>query len=95
REWLGRLRHRDKYARFRRSLSRSAVPILASAVILVGLFCGWVLGRAEVSAVQRMTAAGTLDFRNEVERSNFRLLRDRFEKRHEEMLAEFLGSAEP
>jgi len=87
REFVG-LPLRKQYARFRRTLYRSLVPIIASAVIVVGIFCGWALGRAEGSAVRRIRGSAGIGFRSEIERSNYRLLRDRFIEQHEAMMAE-------
>jgi hypothetical protein len=73
---------RKQCARFRRSLYRSLVPILATAVIGVGTLGGWTLARGERAAVRRIKGSAAFDFRNEIEGSNFRLLRNRFANLH-------------
>jgi len=87
REFAG-LYVRKQYAHFRRTLFRSLVPILAAAVIVVGLICGLSLSRLEASALGRVEGAASIDLRNALEMSNFRLLRDRHGQQHEAMLAE-------
>ena len=79
-------RLRGQFAHFRRTVIRSMAPILAAAVIVVGMFCGLALWRAESSAVERIRGAASLDFQNEVELSNFRLVRDRFTQEHRAMM---------
>ena len=83
REYLALLR--KPYAIFRRSLVRSMVPILASAVILIGLLCGTVLRRAEIAASRRATGDAEIGFLNEVPRSNFRQFQDQFRQRLQEL----------
>ncbi|MDY7011811.1 MAG: hypothetical protein SVV80_13835, partial [Planctomycetota bacterium] len=85
REFVG-LYWRKQYAHFRRTLYRSLVPIIASAVIVVGIFCGWALARGESSAARRITGSATLTLRNELERSNYRILRENFIEQHTEMM---------
>ncbi len=75
-----------RYDHFRRTLYRSLVPIIASAVIVVGIFCGWALARGESSAARRITGSASFSFRNEIERSDFRSLRDNFVAQHAEMM---------
>ncbi len=71
---------------FRRTLYRSLVPIIAAAVIVVGIFCGWALARGESSAAKRITGSSAMDFCNELERSDFRLFRENFIAQHTEMM---------
>lgn len=71
---------KKQYSRFRRTLQRSLVPVLAAAVIVVGLSCGWLLARGEASAARRLKGLGFFHV-NEVERSDFRILRDHFAER--------------
>ncbi len=83
-----------RYDHFRRTLYRSLVPIIAAAVIVVGLFCGWALARGERSAVQRITDSGTFSFRNEMEGSDYRLIRDNFAAQHAEMMKRQTGTGD-
>ena len=86
REYFGTL-YQKTYKPFRRALRRSLLPILASAVILIGASCGWALALRETAAVRRMTGRGDLSFRTEIDRSAFSQLRQRMAERHEQMLA--------
>ncbi len=63
---------RKGFARFRRTVFRSMVPIIASAVIVVGVICGWALSRAETSAVRRIKGDAYYNTLNEIDFSNFR-----------------------
>ena len=72
-------------AHFRGTLWRSMVPILASAVIVVGIFCGLALRRAEAAAVARITGRADVGRHNEIELSGFREMRERFVKAHEKV----------
>ena len=74
-----------EWAHFRGTLLRSMVPILAAAVIVIGIFCGLALRRAEATAVSRITGRADVGLHNEVELSNFRELRERFVKAHEKL----------
>ncbi len=78
-----------QYSVFRKTFFRSIVPIFAATVIVIGIACGWLLARAESSAVRRMTGRAEVNIRNEVENSDYRFLRDRFIKQHNEYLQEF------
>ena len=62
---------------FRRTLVRSVVPVLAALVIVAAMGMGTILVRQETAAVGRMTGAASCDFRNEIELSDYRLVRDR------------------
>ncbi len=73
-----------RYDHFRRTLYRSLVPIIAAAVIVVGIFCGWALARGENSAARRIT--GSAGCGNELEGSDYHLLRDNFAAQHAEMM---------
>ena len=79
REFIGLLNRR--YNQFRRSVYRNIVPILAAAVIVVGIICGIVLNRAETAAARRVTGDAVLSFKAEIDRSDYRELRDRFAAR--------------
>ena len=73
-----------RYNQFRRSLYRNIVPILAAAVIVVGIICGIVLTRAETSAARRVTGDAILSFKAEIDRSDYKQMRDRFAARKTE-----------
>ncbi|MCD4699817.1 MAG: hypothetical protein K8R91_04510, partial [Phycisphaerae bacterium] len=83
-----------RYDHFRRTLYRSLVPIIASAVIVVGIFCGWALARGESSAAKRITESASLRLRNEIERSDYRGLRDKFAAQHAEMMNRQTGTGD-
>ena len=69
---------------FRRSLARSLMPILAAAVIVLGIACGWPLARAERTAVSAAKGRASFDLLlREVEDSDYRLLRQRLAARAE------------
>jgi len=68
----------NELIRFRRTLRRSMVPILAAAVILVGAVCGWSLANMEKSAISRVRGQAAWDWRDEMERSTFGPLKERF-----------------
>ncbi|MCK5114835.1 MAG: hypothetical protein KAR11_08760 [Phycisphaerae bacterium] len=72
------------YRQFRRSLYRNIVPILAAAVIVVGIICGFVLNRAETAAAKRVTGNAMMSFATELERCDYREIRDRFAARQAE-----------
>jgi len=75
---------RGRFGRFRRSVRRSAVPILAAAVIVLGIACGAPLARQERSAVARAKGPASFDLlTREVQDSDFRLLRQRLAARAE------------
>jgi uncharacterized membrane protein YidH (DUF202 family) len=81
-------RKAGEVAHYRRTAVRSIVPILAAAVIVVGLICGMALQRSEASAVG--WAGGQVagvEFDREVERSSFIKLRDHFRQEQAEMKA--------
>ncbi|KKM06383.1 hypothetical protein LCGC14_1744540 [marine sediment metagenome] len=86
REYFG-VTYRKRYKPFRRALRRSLVPILAAATILIGVSCGWVLARGERSAVRRMKGNAVVSLSREVDRCDYRLLRDRMARQHKQMLA--------
>jgi hypothetical protein len=92
REYLGRI-FRPPYKHFRRSLYRSMVPILAAAVILVGAVLGWGLAQGEVSAIQRAKGMAGFSLTNEIEHSDFRLLKEQFIQRQRELTAKSLSGA--
>jgi len=79
REFIGLLNRR--YNQFRRSLCRNIVPILAAAVIVVGIICGIVLNRAEAQAARRVTGDAMISLKAEIDRSDYKQLRDRFAAR--------------
>ncbi|KPK85003.1 MAG: hypothetical protein AMJ81_04385 [Phycisphaerae bacterium SM23_33] len=87
REYAGPL-FRKPFAAFRRTLYRSLVPIFAASVIVVGAACGWGLAWGERSAMRRVKGMADINIVNEVERSNYRLLRDRLAARHEVMMSQ-------
>jgi len=64
------------YLRFQRSLRRSLIPILAAAVIVVGIGLGGLLATGEGFAVSRMGKG--LPMPDEIKNSDFRLLQERF-----------------
>lgn len=74
---------RKPFAAFRRTLYRSIVPIFAASVIVVGTACGWALAGGERSAMRRVKGTADINIADEVERSDFRLLRERLAARHE------------
>ena len=67
------------YRRFRQTLWRSLVPILAASVIVVGTLAGWALARGERTAVRRVIGQAAFSLGREVDRTEFRKLRDRFD----------------
>ena len=85
-EAIGGIRAGRKYLAFRRTVYRSLSPILASAVILVGITCGTVLIRAEADAAAHVISEGSLESRNEINNTGYRMLRERLQKEHDEML---------
>ena len=89
RELIRIFRFGGELLHFRRTLFRSLVPILAAAVILVGVLCGWGLGRVEASAVAR----APMFFIDEVEQSNFKQLQDRFARQHQGLLGQLQSQA--
>jgi len=82
RETLRITRFKGELAHFRRTLIRSFLPILAAAVIFLGLAGGVGLKIAEGRALR----SAEMFFINEVEKSGFRLLRDRLGKDHNKLL---------
>ncbi len=76
---------RRPYKPFRRTLYRSMVPILASAVILTGVILGWGLGRGESSSIERVKGIADLIGISEIDRSDFHLLKDQFIQRQREL----------
>jgi len=54
------------------------VPVLAAAVIVVGLFCGWGLARLESSTVARIQGNAAYSFHDELEKSPFASLKQRY-----------------
>ncbi len=75
-EWLVGLFRGRATARFRRTVTRSIVPILAAAVIVLGVALGGVLAVGEGSAIRQMGTG--LPMPDEVTNSDFRLLKERF-----------------
>jgi len=69
---------RSRLPEFRRTFFRSAMPILCSAIIVVGLAVGALLSLGETSAGRRATGLGAMSFSAEIDRSDYRLLRERF-----------------
>jgi len=76
-----------RYRPFRRTLERSVVPILAAAAILIGISCGWLLARGERSAVRRIKGNADIGAQTEIDRSDYRLLRERLAAQYEQMMA--------
>ena len=93
RELIGLFNRR--YNQFRRSVYRNIVPILAATVIVVGIICGIVLNRAESSAARRVTGDAILSFKAEIDRSDYKQLRERFAARQVLSKAENAGSSQP
>jgi hypothetical protein len=75
-EWLVGLLQGRAAVRFRRTVVRSIVPILAAAVIVLGVAMGGVLAVGEGWAI-RQTGSG-LPMPDEIANSDFRLLRDHY-----------------
>lgn len=73
-------------AHFRRTAVRSVVPVLAALVIVAAVGMGTILVRQETAAVGRMTGAASFDFRNEIELSDYRVVRARLRAAHRETL---------
>ena len=69
---------RKRLGLFRRTLFRSLSPILSSAVILVAIVCGYALSRAESSAARQIVGDAAMGFTNEIEKSDYSLLRQQF-----------------
>ncbi|MBN1943509.1 MAG: hypothetical protein JW849_09485 [Phycisphaerae bacterium] len=63
---------------FRRTFIRSAMPILCAAVIVMGLALGGLLSLGERCAARRVTGSAAMSIQGEIERSDFRLLREKF-----------------
>ena len=82
---------RPKYARFRRTLRRSRVPILAAAIIVVGLCFGLTLAWNEQSAVERITGVADFNFAEELDRSVYSNVRDLRRGQYERMRARRTG----
>lgn len=78
------------HAQFHRTLLRSAVPILAAAVIVLGVVCGLALRQVETAAASQSHFSRTLF--EEIERSNCRHLRNRLVEQHQKLLAELPAS---
>jgi len=76
REWAG-LSFKARFGAFRQTLYRSMVPILAATVIVVGAICGAVLARTETSAARRIRGLAAIQMSREIDRSEYRRLRDR------------------
>lgn len=74
-EWF-RLFRSKQYDRFRLTLRRSRVPILAAAIIVFGACFGATLAHHERSAVDRMRGEAIYNFREELERSTYKPLQD-------------------
>jgi predicted DNA repair protein MutK len=77
REFIGLLFQR-RLAPFRRALCRSLVPVVCSAVILIGIACGVSLSWGERSASGRIAGNAWQDVSNEMETSGYRALRRQF-----------------
>ena len=92
REAIAGLRGDTRYLGYRRTLYRSLSPILASAVIVVGIACGSLLLRAETLAVSRITGKSALRI-NEIDNSPYRLLKQRLQKEHAGMMHDRPDSA--
>jgi len=76
RELLAGLRQDRAYRHFQRSLRRSLIPILAAAVIVVGIGLGGLLATGEGFAVSRMGRGMPLP--DEIKNSDYRLFQERF-----------------
>lgn len=63
---------------FRRTFIRSAMPILCSAVIVVGLGVGGLLSLGETLAARRVVGPASMSIQAEIERSGMRQLREKF-----------------
>ncbi len=68
--------------KFRRSVYRNLVPILASGVIVVGIICGFTLRRAESAAARRVTGEAALSYTNEIKLSPCRKLQEKLAAQH-------------
>jgi len=79
--------YRRRYRAFRETFRRSLVPILAAAAILIGVTCGWTLARGERWAVRRITGNARVAETNHIERSDYRLLRERMDEQYEALIA--------
>jgi hypothetical protein len=77
REFIG-LTRQGRFAIFRRTLTRSLIPIVCSAVILLGVACGLALSLGERSAAGRIKGDAWMDISNEFERTGFREVHQRF-----------------
>ena len=71
---------------YRRTLRRSLVPILASAVIVVGVICGGMVIAAERTSARLVTGEAFIKISNEIDRSPWRLVRNRFRELHTEAM---------
>ena len=80
-----------EFARFRRTLRRSRVPILAVAILVVGLCFGLALAWDERSAVGRMTGAADYSFAKELDRNAYSNVRDLRRGQYERMRARRTG----
>ncbi len=72
-----------QFAHFRRTFFRSSTPIFASAVIVVGVFCGLASIRAESLAMK----SAPHFMLSEIDGSSYRLLREQFRDLHAKLLA--------
>ncbi|MBN1555497.1 MAG: hypothetical protein JXA11_12185 [Phycisphaerae bacterium] len=79
---------------FRRTFIRSSMPILCSAVIVVGLAVGSVLSLGERCAAKRVTGNAAFGILSETERGGIRLLREKFLQWRREDGTQAAGSGE-
>ena len=75
-QWIAGWWDRGVALRFRRTVTRSTVPILAAAVIVLGVAFGGVLAVGEGWAIRQMGTG--LPMPDEIANSDFRLLKERF-----------------
>jgi hypothetical protein len=87
REYLGRTTGRQ-YRHFRRTYRRSTIPILAAAVILLGVVLGWGLAKEEAAAVGRATGAADISLSKEIAHSSYRYLKEEFVQRQRELVTQ-------
>ncbi len=92
REAIAGLRCRKELLAFRRTLYRSVAPVMASAVILVGLVCGAGLVHIDGSTAVDIISEGSFEHRSEIENTGYRLMRDLMQQEHDQIMSEMYGS---
>jgi hypothetical protein len=65
------------------------MPVLCSAVIVVGLAVGGLLLLGESLSARRVTGTATMSLRNEIDRSDYRIFRGLFSTWYAKDMAEF------